>query len=123
MFEHVPDLNAVTSSVSQMLRPGGLLTFVVPVYDGVTGPVIRRLDKDPTHIHQWSRHQWVDWATSRFEDVEWHGLLRYLVGRTYVHVPTDRSTTSHSGDSRFLSGLLTRPSSLVTIRVDLVRRF
>jgi len=91
VFEHVPDLDAVSSSVSHMLRPGGLLTFVVPVYDGVTGPVIRRLDKDPTHIHKWSRQQWVEWATSRFDDVEWHGLLRYLVGRTYIHVPTVRA--------------------------------
>jgi ubiquinone/menaquinone biosynthesis C-methylase UbiE len=91
VFEHVPDLDAVSSSVMRMLRPGGLLTFVVPVYDGVTGPVIRRLDKDPTHIHQWPRQKWVDWATSQFEDVQWHGLLRYLVGRTYLHVPTARA--------------------------------
>jgi ubiquinone/menaquinone biosynthesis C-methylase UbiE len=88
VFEHVPDLDALSSSVTLMLRPGGLLTFVVPVYDGLTGPVIRHLDKDPTHIHQWPRQRWVDWATSRFEEVEWHGLLRYLVGRTYLHVPT-----------------------------------
>jgi ubiquinone/menaquinone biosynthesis C-methylase UbiE len=88
VFEHVRDLDAVSSSVSHMLRRGGLLTFVVPVYDGLTGPVIRRLDKDPTHFHKWSRYQWVDWATSRFDHVEWHGLLRYLVGRTYIHIPT-----------------------------------
>ena len=91
VFEHVPDLGAVASSVSQMLRPRGLLVFVVPVYDGVTGPVIRRLDKDTTHLHKWSRQDWVDWATSRFGDVEWHGLLRYLVGRTYLHIPTVRA--------------------------------
>ena len=91
VFEHVPDLGAVASSVSRMLRPGGLLVFVVPVYDGVSGPVIRFLDKDPTHIHQWPRQQWVDWADSHFDHVEWHGLLRYLVGRRYLHVPTVRA--------------------------------
>jgi len=91
VFEHVPDLDALSSSMTHMLRPGGLLTFVVPVYDGVTGPVIRYLDRDPTHIHQWPRQRWVDWATSRFEDVEWHGLLRYLVRRTYLHFPTVRA--------------------------------
>ena len=90
VFEHVPDLDAASSSVMRMLKPGGLLTFVVPVYDGVTGPVIRRLDKDPTHIHQWSRDEWLDWATNRFERVEWHGLIRYLVGRTYLHIVTVR---------------------------------
>ena len=90
VFEHVPDLDAASSSVMHMLRPGGLLTFVVPVYDGLSGPVIRRLDKDPTHIHQWSREKWVDWANSHFEHVEWHGLVRYLVGRKYLHFPTAR---------------------------------
>jgi len=88
VLEHVPDLDAVTSSVSRMLRPGGLFVFVVPVYDGVTGPLIRRLDKDPTHIHKWSRVQWASWANQRFNRVKWHGLVRYLVGRRYLHMPT-----------------------------------
>jgi ubiquinone/menaquinone biosynthesis C-methylase UbiE len=91
VFEHIPDLEAAATSVSRMLRPGGLLAFVVPVYDGVTGPVIRQLDKDPTHIHLWSRQEWIDWATDRFEAVQWHGLLRYLIGHRYLHLPTVRA--------------------------------
>jgi ubiquinone/menaquinone biosynthesis C-methylase UbiE len=90
VFEHVPDLAAAAKSVRHMLKPGGLLVFVVPVYDGLTGPVIRRLDKDPTHVHKLSRTDWIDWATERFTDVDWHGLLRYLLGRTYIHATTAR---------------------------------
>jgi ubiquinone/menaquinone biosynthesis C-methylase UbiE len=90
VFEHVPDVDAAARSVTHMLKPGGLLVFVVPVYDGVTGPLIRRLDKDPTHVHKLSRATWVDWARDRFGEVEWHGLLRYLVGRTYIHITTAR---------------------------------
>ena len=107
VFEHVPDLGAVASSISRMLRPGGLLVFVVPVYDGVSGPVIRLLDKDPTHIHQWSRQQWVAWANSHFEQVEWHGLLRYLVGAEVSPLGDHTSTTSHASDPTFLLGSLT----------------
>jgi ubiquinone/menaquinone biosynthesis C-methylase UbiE len=86
VFEHVPDLEATADAVAGMLKPGGLLAFVVPVYDGLTGPVIRRLDKDPTHVHKLSRNDWVAWAQERFTDTEWHGLLRYLVGNRYLHV-------------------------------------
>lgn len=88
VFEHVPDLHGATKSVTHMLKPGGLLVFVVPVYDGVTGPVIRRLDKDPTHVHKLSRAAWIEWARHTFVDAEWHGLVRYLLGRTYIHFTT-----------------------------------
>lgn len=90
VIEHVPDLGAVASAVTRMLRPRGLFMFVVPVYDGVTGPLIRWLDKDPTHIHKQSRAEWVAWASRHFSDVDWHGVVRYLVGRSYLHVPTSR---------------------------------
>jgi 2-polyprenyl-3-methyl-5-hydroxy-6-metoxy-1,4-benzoquinol methylase len=90
VFEHVPDLEAAAKSVTHMLKPGGLLVFVVPVYDGITGPLIRRLDKDPTHVHKRSRDEWLKWAEAHFKSIEWHGILRYLVGRTYVHAPTRR---------------------------------
>ena len=90
VFEHVPDLSAAASSVARMLKPGGLLAFVVPVYDGLTGPMIRRLDKDPTHLHKLSRGEWLTWTEQHFEDIEWHGLVRYLLGRTYLHASSNR---------------------------------
>jgi len=89
VIEHVPDLSAVAAAVTAMLRPGGLFVFVVPVYDGLSGPLIRRLDKDPTHVHKMPRKFWLDWAGEHFEVLEWWGMLRYLLpGRLYLHWPT-----------------------------------
>jgi SAM-dependent methyltransferase len=96
VIEHVPHLDKVASSVRAMLRPGGLFVFVVPVYDGPLGKLVRLLDKDPTHVHKVSRSTWLDWASSRFEIREWHGIFRYLMaGRWYVHV----STTAFRGQA------------------------
>jgi len=91
VIEHIPSLEAVASAVESRLAPGGHFVFVVPVYDGVTGPVIRALDKDETHVHKRSRDFWLDWARARFEVVAWCGIYRYLVpGLGYAHVPTRR---------------------------------
>ncbi len=89
VIEHVQDLEQVASSVVDMLRPGGLFVFVVPVYDGPLGKLVRLLDKDPTHVHKLSRSSWVDWASGSFEVRRWHGIFRYLIGgRWYAHYPT-----------------------------------
>ena len=89
-IEHVPDLAAVGSALRQELPASGLFLFVVPVYDGLSGPVIKLLDKDPTHVHKWPRRRWLDWiAAEGFEVREWVGILRYLLpGGYYLHVPT-----------------------------------
>ena len=88
VIEHVDSLDKVAESVTMMLKPDGLFCFVVPVYDGPLGPLVRALDSDPTHIHQTGRDHWQAWADSHFEILEWHGIFRYLVaGRYYVHVP------------------------------------
>ena len=89
VVEHVDDLIGVRDAVAVMLRPGGFFHFVVPVYDGLMGPIITRLDDDPTHVHKTSRHFWLDWASERFQVVSWHGIFRYLVMRgLYIHYPT-----------------------------------
>lgn len=91
VIEHVPDLRAVGDAVAAMLRPGGLFVFVVPVYDGLSGPVIKILDRDPTHVHKWGRGAWLSWAAERFRVLDWWGLVRYLFpGRLYLHLPTRR---------------------------------
>jgi SAM-dependent methyltransferase len=88
VIEHVPDVEAFAESVREQLAPGGSFVFVVPVYDGLSGPIIRLLDHDPTHIHKWPRGRWLDWAAERFKIVEWRGIVRYLLpGRCYLHVP------------------------------------
>jgi SAM-dependent methyltransferase len=91
VIEHIQDLEQVADGVFRHLRPGGYFVFVVPVYDGPTGPIIHALDRDPTHLHKRSRQFWIDWLTGRFELVDWHGVYRYLLPLGYyVHLPTRR---------------------------------
>ncbi|MFO0946356.1 MAG: methyltransferase domain-containing protein [Planctomycetota bacterium] len=91
VIEHVPDLDRVADSVNAQLVFGGLFVFVVPVYDGLSGPIIRLLDRDPTHVHKWPRQRWLDWAVKSFELLEWQGIVRYLLPwGYYLHVVTNR---------------------------------
>ena len=96
VIEHVPDRDAAREAIAEMLRPGGLFVFVVPVYDGLSGPIIGRLDRDQTHVHTHGRDEWLRWVDERFERLEWWGILRYLIPPgIYLHVPTKwgRNTT------------------------------
>lgn len=87
VLEHVADLDAVAASVNEQLTPDGLFLFVVPVYDGLSGPIIRALDRDPTHLHKWPRRRWLEWAGSHFDTIEWLGTVRYLFPLLgYLHV-------------------------------------
>jgi SAM-dependent methyltransferase len=89
VIEHVPDLDRVASAVTSLLAPGGRFVFVVPVYDGPTGVVVRLLDRDPTHVHKRSRRFWLAWAERHFGVVAWQGVVRYLFpGGHYLHAPT-----------------------------------
>lgn len=89
VIEHVPDLEGVGQAVTAQLKAGGLFMFVVPVYDGLSGPIIHALDKDPTHVHKKPRSFWLSWAAERFEILEWWGMMRYLLpGKLYLHLPT-----------------------------------
>ncbi|HKO22883.1 MAG TPA: class I SAM-dependent methyltransferase [Candidatus Eisenbacteria bacterium] len=91
VIEHIPSLDAVASAVESRLASGGHFVFVVPVYDGVTGPLIHLLDKDETHVHKRSRDFWLEWAGERFALVAWCGIFRYLIpGLGYAHIPTRR---------------------------------
>jgi SAM-dependent methyltransferase len=91
VLEHMPDPDAVARAVTAQLVDRGSFVFVVPVYDGLSGPLIRRLDRDPTHLHKWPRQRWLDWASRHFALVEWQGILRYLLPmRYYLHVTTRR---------------------------------
>jgi SAM-dependent methyltransferase len=88
-LEHVPDVTAVFEEVAARLTPSGVFLFVVPVYDGLSGPVIRRLDRDPTHVHKCGRRFWLDLASRRFEVIDWCGIVRYLLpGGIYVNWPS-----------------------------------
>jgi len=89
VLEHVADLAAVAASVNEQLVANGCFLFAVPVYDGLSGPIIRVLDRDPTHLHKWPRRRWLGWAATHFQVLDWLGAVRYLfplVG--YLHVTT-----------------------------------
>ena len=89
VIEHIPSLDDVATMVKRKLTPGGHFVFVVPVYDGPTGPIIRLLDKDTTHVHKDSREFWLNWTKSNFYLIDWWGVYRYLLTRTYyAHIPT-----------------------------------
>jgi SAM-dependent methyltransferase len=89
VLEHLDDPAETVSNLKTWLKPGGVLVFVVPVYDGITGPLVTLLDKDPTHMQKLGRDFWVDLADSQLSRVSWHGILRYLLpGRRYLHLPT-----------------------------------
>ncbi|NBV49928.1 methyltransferase domain-containing protein [bacterium] len=88
VLEHVGNLKKAAHLVHEQLLPGGTFLFVVPVYDGLSGPIISCLDKDPTHIHKRERAFWLDWAQKHFEVVHWQGLIRYLFfSKFYLHLP------------------------------------
>jgi SAM-dependent methyltransferase len=91
VLEHVPDLERSAQAVRASLAPHGRFIFVVPVYDGPTGLLVRMLDRDETHIHKRSRRFWLDWAGRHFNVEAWWGIYRILppLG-SYVHWPTLR---------------------------------
>jgi SAM-dependent methyltransferase len=88
VLEHVPDVESALAFVRGALAADGVFVFVVPVYDGPLGPVIRLLDRDPTHVHKRSREWWLDLVGRDFEVVAWTGILRYTVApEVYLHWP------------------------------------
>lgn len=91
VIEHVSDLESARAAVDAQLLPGGLFFFVVPVYDGLSGPIIRWLDRDPTHLHCWPRQRWLEWAAASFQVLDWAGIIRHLLPMgIYLHLPTRR---------------------------------
>ncbi len=96
VLEHVVELHEMLGWIYSNLAPAGMFAFVVPVYDGATGPLIRMLDTDPTHVHRRGRRHWLDLARPHFELVDWWGIYRYLFpGGLYLHLVT-RSMRQHT---------------------------
>jgi SAM-dependent methyltransferase len=88
-LEHIVDCDSLVLSLRKKLQSKGKLIFVVPVYDGPLGSIVKLLDKDPTHVHKKSRYYWLDWIEKSFEVMEWFGVVRYLLPwNYYFHMPT-----------------------------------
>jgi len=89
VIEHLPHPEMSMAAIKAALRPGGIALVVVPVYDGPLGWLVRKLDKDPTHIHKESRKFWLDLVQRHFALLEWQGAFRKLIsGKFYLHFPT-----------------------------------
>jgi SAM-dependent methyltransferase len=97
VLEHVPDLANGLQRLRRLLRPRGLLTIAVPVYDTPVGRLVRIMDHDPTHIHKVSRFDWLaSLSAAGFSVVDWKGIWRLRLGSLgYVHY-VSRPTRSFS---------------------------
>lgn len=98
VLEHLPDLGAGLKAVFQGLKPGGLLIGVVPVYDGPLGWLVRRLDKDPTHLTKESRQYWLEaFRLAGFKVEDHGGIIRKLIGSRYVHCTQPKGLLKNTG--------------------------
>jgi SAM-dependent methyltransferase len=89
VLEHVDEIEALAAVVDGKLLPGGVVAFVVPAYDGPAGPLVRLLDRDPTHVQRRGRRFWLEWAARRWRIERWLGVVRYYVAPIgYLHAPT-----------------------------------
>jgi len=99
VLEHVWALGALVASITGALARDGSFVFVVPVYDGPTGPLVRALDRDRTHVHKESRAFWLDLAPAELEAVDWWGIYRYLLPGGYYVAPGDTTLAAlRTGD-------------------------
>ena len=90
VLEHVQDLDDIAAQVVAHLAADGVFAFAVPVFDGPLGLLVRRLDKDATHINRLSRRVWLDWARRHFDVLRWSGAFRYLLpSGHYIHWTSD----------------------------------
>ena len=79
-LEHVTPLDEALTALRGVMAPKAVLAVTVPVFDGLTGPVVRRLDHDLTHVWRQGRDFW----RKKLEDhgldvVRSVGLWRYLL--------------------------------------------
>jgi SAM-dependent methyltransferase len=111
VLEHIPDLDAALACIRTRLAERGCLAAVVPVYDGPLGWLVRRLDRDPTHLWRWSRRAWVERLERHgFELVESGGIIRRLVlARWYVHLTRPAALLRQIGSAFWFVARPTRP--------------
>jgi len=87
VIEHIADLPRVFENAGRLLRPGGLLVFTVPVYDGPLGWLVDRLDHDETHVHRRGRDFWLEQVPPSFTVRHYTGVWRYFFfGRFYLNL-------------------------------------
>jgi SAM-dependent methyltransferase len=89
VLEHLQHPDRAADAIASSLADDGTFIFVVPVYDGPLGPLVKLLDKDESHVQLRSRHWWLDWTNSHFDVTGWLGIFRILTPWSqYIHMPT-----------------------------------
>jgi SAM-dependent methyltransferase len=113
VLEHVEQLDEALSVICRKLPENGILLGVVPVYDGPLGPVVRFLDKDPTHLWKLSRHQWLDrLKQNHFEVIEFGGIIRKLLFRRwYLHLTGPQWLLKACGSAIYFVARRQKPST------------
>jgi len=86
VIEHIADLPRVFENAARLLRPGGLLVFTVPVYDGPLGWLVDRLDHDETHVHRRGRDFWLAQVPASFTVRHYTGVWRYFFFGRYLNL-------------------------------------
>jgi SAM-dependent methyltransferase len=91
VLEHLEVPDRAAQMIQGILRPGGSIVLVVPVYDGPLGPLVTFADHDTTHLQKRSRAWWLDWTARYFEVTDWLGVYRGMTPwRSYAHLPSRR---------------------------------
>jgi 2-polyprenyl-3-methyl-5-hydroxy-6-metoxy-1,4-benzoquinol methylase len=89
VIEHVKDYADGFMELKRVMNKNGIAVFVMPVYDGLVGKIVMKLDKDTTHINKFSRFKWLEILAQEFDVLEWQGVFRYLFfSRIYANIPT-----------------------------------
>ncbi|MBI3998879.1 MAG: class I SAM-dependent methyltransferase, partial [Armatimonadetes bacterium] len=86
VLEHIPELDLALGRLRDLLAPGGVLAAVIPVYDSPMGWAVGLVDRDPTHLHRWSRRDWVKrLEAAGFTVRTLKGILRVPLPGYFLH--------------------------------------
>jgi 2-polyprenyl-3-methyl-5-hydroxy-6-metoxy-1,4-benzoquinol methylase len=87
VIEHIPNLENIFTEVRRILKRNGIFVLSMPVYDGIAGKIVEKIDKDPTHIHKESRSFWIDQLKQNgFKIIEYKGIMRcFFLNQYYIH--------------------------------------
>jgi SAM-dependent methyltransferase len=86
VLEHVPALGRALARLRGLLESDGRLVAVVPVYDTPAGRAVGLIDRDPTHVHRWSRQAWLErFRVAGFAPLVVKGVVRVPMPGFFVH--------------------------------------
>lgn len=73
--------------IHSVLSKFGTLVVVVPVYDGIIGKFVDRMDNDPTHVQKKERKFWIRLLRDQgYTILIYQGIFRYFLFRAiYLH--------------------------------------